>query len=142
MSTFREHKTIADRAASDRSRHREKIEKAIKEKYGDEAVQNPRKDWDDEKEAEYIEQLKALTEKRMNASRSKERVEINGILVSKKLINKESQRTCPVCKVYSFDVKDDVYMNKFQCCFQCYVQWVEGREERWATGWRPEKQSA
>ena len=27
MSTFREHKTIADRAASDRSRHRQKIEK-------------------------------------------------------------------------------------------------------------------
>ena len=115
-----------------------KVEKAIKEKYGDEAVQNPRKDWDDEKEAEYIEQLKALTEKRMNASRSKERVEINGILVSKKLINKESQRTCPVCRVYSFDMKDDVYMNKFDCCFECYIQWVEGREDRWKTGWRPE----
>ena len=35
MSTFREHKTIADRAASDRSRHREKIEKAIKESVRD-----------------------------------------------------------------------------------------------------------
>ncbi len=35
MSTFREHKTIADRAASDRSRHREKIEKAIKESIRD-----------------------------------------------------------------------------------------------------------
>ena len=35
MSTFREHKTIADRAASDRSRHRKKIEKAIKESIKD-----------------------------------------------------------------------------------------------------------
>jgi sporulation protein YhbH len=35
MSTFREHKTIADRAASDRTRHREKIEKAIKESIRD-----------------------------------------------------------------------------------------------------------
>ena len=35
MSIFREHKTIADRAASDRSRHREKIEKAIKESIRD-----------------------------------------------------------------------------------------------------------
>ncbi len=35
MSTFREHKTIADRAASDRSRHRHKIEKAIKESIRD-----------------------------------------------------------------------------------------------------------
>ena len=33
MSTFREHKTIADRAASDRSRHRQKIEKAIIDAY-------------------------------------------------------------------------------------------------------------
>mgnify|MGYP001544480849 FL=1 len=31
MSIFREHKTIADRSASDRSRHKKKIEKAIKE---------------------------------------------------------------------------------------------------------------
>jgi hypothetical protein len=35
MSTFREHKTIADRAATDRSRHRQKIEKAIKESIRD-----------------------------------------------------------------------------------------------------------
>tara|TARA_A100001515_G_scaffold58841_1_gene46450 strand:+ start:317 stop:1498 length:1182 start_codon:yes stop_codon:yes gene_type:complete len=35
MSVFKEHKTIADRAASDRSRHREKIEKAIKESIRD-----------------------------------------------------------------------------------------------------------
>lgn len=31
MSIFREHKTTADRSASDRSRHKQKIEKAIKE---------------------------------------------------------------------------------------------------------------
>jgi len=35
MSTFREHKTIADRASSDRARHRKKIEKAIKESIKD-----------------------------------------------------------------------------------------------------------
>jgi len=35
MSTFKEHKTIADRAASDRARHRQKIEKAIKESIKD-----------------------------------------------------------------------------------------------------------
>jgi sporulation protein YhbH len=35
MSIFREHKTIADRAASDRARHRQKIEKAIKESIKD-----------------------------------------------------------------------------------------------------------
>ena len=31
MSIFREHKTVADRSASDRRRHKKKIEKSIKE---------------------------------------------------------------------------------------------------------------
>ena len=31
MSIFREHKTTADRSASDRSRHKRKIEKAIRD---------------------------------------------------------------------------------------------------------------
>ena len=39
-------------------------------------------------------------------------------------------------------MKDDLYMNKFECCHTCYIQWVEGREERWESGWRPEKQDA
>ena len=35
MSVFKERKTIADRAANDRTRHRQKIEKAIKESIRD-----------------------------------------------------------------------------------------------------------
>ena len=35
MSTFTEHKTVADRSASDRRRHKQKIEKAIKEGLND-----------------------------------------------------------------------------------------------------------
>ena len=46
-------------------------------------------------------------------------------------------RTCPVCDAYSFDLKDNTYMKKFNCCKQCFFQWVEGREDRWKTGWRP-----
>ena len=51
-----------------------------------------------------------------------------------------TQVSCPACDTtqeYSFDLKDDVYMKKFDCCCKCYFQWVEGREERWKTGWRP-----
>ena len=25
----------------------------------------------------------------------------------------------------------DVYMNKFDCCYECYIKFVEGREELW-----------
>ena len=66
-----------------------------------------------------------------------EKVEKDGFLVSKNLITKKSKRKCPVCETFSFSTKDDVYMNKFQCCWRCYIQWVEDREERWQSGWRP-----
>ena len=66
-----------------------------------------------------------------------ERIEKDGFFISKKLINRESKRNCPVCDIYSFSFRDDLYMNKFECCFNCYVQWVEHREERWLNGWRP-----
>ena len=56
-----------------------------------------------------------------------------------KFLNNENSRECPVCGLYSFHLKDDLYMHKFECCFKCYIQYVEGREERWKTGWRPNK---
>ena len=36
------------------------VEKAIAEKYGAEAIANPRADWDEEKEKEYLSQMKEL----------------------------------------------------------------------------------
>ena len=36
------------------------IEKAIKERYGDDAVVNPKANWDENKEKEYLEQMKEL----------------------------------------------------------------------------------
>ncbi len=39
------------------------LEKAIKKKYGDEAIQNPAKFWDEEKEKDYIQQLEDFVEK-------------------------------------------------------------------------------
>ena len=114
-----------------------KIEQAISKKYGEEAVQNPKANWTDSKEKEYLEQIQKLTQKEYALLDKDEKVDVNGILVPKKLLNKESNRTCHVCDTYSFDVRDDVYMNKFECCYKCYVQWVEDREQRWLSGWRP-----
>jgi len=114
-----------------------KIEQAISKKYGKEAIQNPKGDWTDEKEREYLEQIKGLAKKETQLHDKNEKVDVNGILVPKKLLNKESNRTCPVCGTYSFDVRDDVYMNKYDCCRDCYVKHVEDREDRWQSGWRP-----
>ena len=116
-----------------------KVEKAIADKYGVEAIQHPAKDWNPEKEQEYLEQVRLLNEKIRDLSEKTEKVEVQGVLISKKLLNKDSNRVCSTCETYSFNSKDDIYMNKYDCCFQCYIQWVENREERWATGWRPNK---
>ena len=114
-----------------------KLEKAIAEKYGKEAIQNPKSGWTPEKEKEYIEQVKKIQEKRNQKQDASEKVETNGFLINKKLLNREQKRNCPVCESYSLEMRDDVYMTKFDCCFKCYIQYVEDREERWETGWRP-----
>ena len=58
-----------------------RLEKAISRKYGGEAILNPMANWSEEREREYLEQLKTL---------------------------------------------------------DCYIQYVEDREERWLQGWRPD----
>lgn len=114
-----------------------KIEKAIAQKYGEDAIANPKHYWNEEKEKEYVEQLKELSAIQIKQEEKDQKVNIDGIFISKKLLNKDSKRTCPICSVYSFSNKDDLYMNRYECCYKCYIQWVEGREERWKTGWRP-----
>ena len=38
--------------------HLIKVEKAIQEKYGDEAIQNPKANWDPEKEKDFLKKVK------------------------------------------------------------------------------------
>jgi ferredoxin-like protein FixX len=94
--------------------------------------------WSEEREKEYLEQLKTLDKKHLQKEEQTEKVEINGVLVPKKLVSRELNRVCPTCKTYSFDIKDDVYMAKYECCASCYIHYVEDREERWLQGWRPD----
>ena len=67
------------------------VEKAIQEKYGDEAIQNPKANWDTEKEKEYLQQIKKIA----RSEKPKEKIEVDGVLMPKKLFTKESERTCP-----------------------------------------------
>lgn len=113
-----------------------KIEKAIKDKYGEEAIQNPKKNWNQQKENKYLEELKAFYQR---STRDKQTEVVGDIKIKKKKSSHNVERSCPVCDSYSFSLNDDVYMIKYDCCFSCYIQYVEGREERWKTGWRPNK---
>jgi len=113
------------------------VEKAISEKYGEDTVANPRANWDEEKEKEYLSQMKDFYKKIDKNEQWQKKVDINGIKVSKKLLNRESLGCCPVCESFSKISMDDVCLAKFDCCSKCYYQYVEGREERWLKGWRP-----
>ena len=97
------------------------VEKAVMEKYGKESIRDFRSDWTEEQEKQYLNELKQITK---NEHRQKKH-------------RPKQDRQCPVCKTYSFSGQDDLYMNRFQCCFDCYVEFIEHREERWQSGWRP-----
>ena len=113
------------------------VEKAIGDKYGDEAIQNPKGNWDETKEKEYLQQMKEFYKKTKKFEAGQEKVDVNGIKVSKKLLNRDAIRSCPICDSFARRSKDDVCLVKFDCCYKCYIQYVEDREERWIEGWRP-----
>jgi hypothetical protein len=119
-----------------------RLEREIQKKYGKDAIVNPKSGWNEAKEKDYLEQLEKIAKKNLAEGRHAEKEEIDGFLVHKKLLNKETQRKCNVCEKYSFDLKDDIYMLKFDCCNKCYIQYVENREDRWLAGWRPNKEKA
>ena len=123
--------------SKDKLNHIAAVEQAISKKYGDEAVQNPKANWDESKEKEYLQQMKEFYQKTQRIEESQEKVDVNGIKVSKKLFNRDALRSCSICSSFARRSMDDVCLVKFDCCFNCYVQYVEDREERWLKGWRP-----
>ena len=123
--------------SKDKLNHIAAVEQAISKKYGEEAVQNPKANWDENKEKEYLKQMKEFYQKTQRIEESQEKVDVNGIKISKKLLNRDAIRSCPICSSFARRTMDDVCLVKFDCCFKCYIQYVEDREERWLKGWRP-----
>jgi len=114
------------------------LEKAIKKKYGEEAIQNPASLWGPKKEKSYLEQLNIFVEKQKEREAYTEPENVNGVLITKKLLNKERKINCSVCYNVVRKINDEIYILKFDCCEKCYIQYIEAREERWLKGWRPE----
>ena len=96
--------------------HIARVEKAIAEKYGNEAVSNPKANWNEKREKEYLAQMQELYLKQKKNDHSQEKIDINGIKVSKKLLNREQLRSCPVCGRFPKKSLDDVCLLKFDCC--------------------------
>ena len=113
------------------------LEKAIAKKYGDLAVQNPAKFWSEEKEQQYMEQLQELVKKQQKYEHEMRAENVDGVLITRKLIKEGTKLNCPVCSVKIKTVNDDVYMIKYECCEVCYIKYVEADLKRWLNGWRP-----
>ena len=113
------------------------LEKAIKKKYGDEAIENPAKHWDKEKEKDYIQQLEEFVQKQKKSEQEHDVENVGGVLVSHKLLNKEGILICSTCNKKLKTINDDIYFTKFNCCEKCYIKYIIDREERWLDGWRP-----
>ena len=107
-----------------------KVEKAIKEKYGDKGIHNPRSGWDKEKEEEYLRELKKINEKHFAQEAHQEKINKDGVLLSKKLLMKSGNASCPTCKKYNLHSRDEIYVLRWDCCETCYIKHVEGRGER------------
>ena len=103
------------------------LEKAIEKKYGLEATINPASYWTPEKEKEYLEQLKEVSKKQL-LKEEDEQKEHNGFYVRGKLFTKEQNNKCSKCGIYSTEIVDDLYLNKFNCCYVCFIKHVEGRK--------------
>jgi len=113
------------------------LEKAIKKKYGAEAIQNPAAYWDEEKELDYLDQVQDFVKKQQKFEAYVEPENVNGILITQKLFNKDKKILCPVCKTRNKTIDDEIYHTKYECCYKCYIEFVEHREDRWLKGWRP-----
>jgi len=113
------------------------VEKAIAERYGKDTVQDFRSTWDEFREKDYLEQVKDRLVRSGNKSAKKEEIVADDVRVSKRVSMTKDTRICPVCKTYSFSGADDLYMNRFQCCYRCYLDFVQRKEDEWRNGDRP-----
>jgi len=94
------------------------LKQAILDKYGPAAIlTKDRLQLTDEQERQYLENLREEYKKSLS---SRERL----------FMCEKNARVCPTCGIYSFEIKDDLYFQKFGCCFSCYVRHVEWRIER------------
>jgi Pyruvate/2-oxoacid:ferredoxin oxidoreductase delta subunit len=115
-----------------------KYEKHFREKHGDDFLESPHQNWAPEDERSYREEAAQLREKLKERQKQRAQRKKEGYTVTKKLLNNEISKNCPVCLKYLFEPQDDAYLIKYSCCKTCFVKYVEDREERWESGWRPD----
>ncbi len=44
---------------------------------------------------------------------------------------------CPICEMVMRSSRSNTTYYDHGCCMHCHIEFVEDREARWASGWRP-----
>lgn len=44
---------------------------------------------------------------------------------------------CPICDLIMKGNKSTASYYDFGCCANCHIEFIEHREEKWKSGWRP-----
>jgi len=102
------------------------LEKAIEEKYGQQAILNPSDLWTPEKEKVYLDQVRSV-EKYYRQQPHEQCVDQGGFIMKEKLVNKNNFKNCLLCNKQAYKSEDEIYMQKFNSCFRCYILKIEGR---------------
>lgn len=106
------------------------IGKEMSKMYGEVVLTHPEVWWDTEKEKKYRESLK--NQQKEDKVQEKQTLINNEVLIINKLFI-TSSRTCDICKTNFCGYYDEMYLNKFGCCYKCYIMYCEGREDKWET---------
>lgn len=105
----------------------------MKQKYGDKIFEEP--EWTEADEEKYQNSLKQFDEKNKKNENKRRYGLKDGVKISEKILSRatkeQGDRCCPECGTMSFSSYDDIYREKYNCCFECFVLYVEGREEKW-----------
>ena len=102
------------------------LEKAMEEKYGKDSTIDPRSCWNPDKEKEYIRQSKENYRRDLEEESKEEKTNL-GFSVKGKLFSSGLNHFCNKCQKYSINPEDDFYLNKFKCCYYCFIKHYEGR---------------
>jgi len=109
----------------------------IAEKYGEDTLTMA--PYTSQYKMKLMEQVKELKDKELSIYNEQVLDSEQALLKEKIILSKNSKENCPVCSKYQlyFNINDDVSLEKYDCCYECYIKHVDGRESRWESGWRP-----
>jgi len=103
-----------------------RVEKEVAKKYGNDAIDHPKANWNIEKEKQYIQQAREMAIKEAQNVVVRKELE-QDVLIDEKLFKKTDSsmlfgKKCPICEKRSQHARDEVYFKLYGCCYICSIK--------------------